>query len=69
MWVASFKKVNLHPDHRISFIDWIKKIDEKVEVGEHFFSKRNDSCFEAMPSFWHRLTIEARHEAVSLIDR
>ncbi len=29
IWIASFKKVHLHPDHRISFIDWIKKIDEK----------------------------------------
>jgi hypothetical protein len=35
IWIASFKKVHLHPDHQISFIDWIKKIDEKVEAGEH----------------------------------
>jgi hypothetical protein len=69
IWIASFKKVNLHPDHRISFIDWIKKIDEKVEAGEHFFSKHNSSCFLAMPSSWQHLSVEARHAVVSTIDR
>jgi hypothetical protein len=69
MWISSFTKVNLHPDHRISFIEWIKKIDEKIEVGEHFFSKCNNSCFLAMPMFWQKLSIEARHAAISVIDR
>ena len=25
-WINSFIRVNLHPDHRLSFVDWIKKI-------------------------------------------
>jgi hypothetical protein len=69
MWIASFKKVNLHPDHSTSFVERIKKINKKVEVGEHFFSKCNNSCFEAMPSFWHCLGIEVRHHAMSIIYR
>jgi hypothetical protein len=69
LWISSFKKVNLHPDYRIPFLDWIKKNDEKVVAGEHFFHKHNNSFFQAMPSFWQHLTIEARHSVVSTIDR
>ncbi len=67
MWISSFKKDNLHPDYRIPFLDWIKKIDEKVVAGEHFFHKHNNSFFQAMPSFWQRLTIEARHSVVVML--
>ncbi len=28
-WVKSFVKVNLHPDFRIDFVDWLNRIDKK----------------------------------------
>jgi hypothetical protein len=28
-WIDSFKKVNLHPQHRVPFEVWLRKIDSK----------------------------------------
>ena len=32
-WIHSFIRVNLHPDHHLSFVDWIKKIESQVVAG------------------------------------
>jgi hypothetical protein len=69
MWIFLFTKVNLHPDHRISLIGWIKEIVEKIDAREHFFSKISNSCFLAMPMFWQKLSIEARNAAILVIVR
>ena len=33
-WIASFRMVNMHPNHRLPFDKWIDKIKEHVTVGE-----------------------------------
>ena len=38
IWNSLFNKVNLHPDHWTSFLDWFKHIDDKILMGERFFS-------------------------------
>jgi hypothetical protein len=48
-WINSFKKVNMHPHHRVPIDVWLRQIDDKVGVGERFFKKRT-SLFDAMPS-------------------
>jgi hypothetical protein len=46
MWIASSKKVNLHLDHCTSFVEGIKKIDEKVEVvGKFSYFLTYFNCF------------------------
>ena len=46
MWIASFKKVNLHPDHHIFFVECIIKIDVKVDVGRHVFSNASTATLK-----------------------
>lgn len=65
-WVSSFKNVNLHPDFRISFLEWSKKIEKDLETGERFFVARN-GLFDALPTFWQHMTCEARHEVVAVL--
>ncbi len=65
-WIQSFKKVNLHPRHRVSFDVRLKKIDTKLSSGE-FFALRT-SLFDAMPAVWKNMSVEDRHAVVSVID-
>ena len=66
-WIESFKKVNLHPQHdRVSFDDWLKKIDSKLSSGEFFASRT--SLFDAMPAVWKNMSVQDRHDVVSVID-
>jgi hypothetical protein len=58
-WVASFKKVNLHPHHRLDFNCWCKKIDSKLKTGEQFFKNRV-GLFDAMPAFRKYMPAEQR---------
>ena len=34
VWTDTFVDVNLHPNHRMTFHDWIKKISPAVKTGE-----------------------------------
>jgi hypothetical protein len=67
-WINSFKKVNLHPDFRIPFSEWLQKIKEKIETGERFFKERLNTIFDAMPALWKNLSVEERHDCMSIID-
>ena len=65
-WIESFKKVNLHPRHRVSFDVLLKKIDTKLSSGE-FFALRT-SLFDAMPAVWKNMSVKDRYAVVSVID-
>ncbi|KAI2498520.1 hypothetical protein MHU86_15980 [Fragilaria crotonensis] len=65
-WIESFKKVNLHPVHRVPFDVWLKKIDSTLSGGEFFASRT--SLFDAMPVMWKSMSVEDRHAVVSIID-
>lgn len=67
-WKKSFIRVNLHPQHRVSIMEWLKKIEQTVAVGDRFFTAHNSSLFDAMPAFWQKLTVEARHKCMAVID-
>jgi hypothetical protein len=66
-WVESFVGVNLHPDRRIPFEEWLKKIDSKIQIGERFFKVRNRSLFDAMPALWKQMTEIMRQMVVDTI--
>ena len=68
VWEQSFIGVNLHPDHRIPFDDWVKKIDATLQGGERFFHDNKQSMFDAMPVLWKNMTVEVRHKVVCTID-
>lgn len=69
-WINSFVKVNLHPKHRLSFGDWIAKLDEKgiLESGKKFL-KDDGRLFDAMPAFWRCMSIESRQEFFQVVNR
>ena len=35
-WISSFKKFNLHPKHRVSFIQWCDRIKPFLQVRDYF---------------------------------
>jgi hypothetical protein len=66
-WMASFKKVNLHPHHKLDFNGKCNKIDSKLKTGERFFKNRV-GLFDAMPAFWKYMPAKQRRLVVALID-
>ena len=53
-WVASFKRVNLHPKFRVDFTTWCKRISGFLQGGDSF--KRESSLvdtYRLLPAFWH----------------
>lgn len=67
-WEKSFIKVNLHPDHRVNFDEWVKRIDTTLVTGEKFFVGRR-SLYDAMPAAWKHLSPEQRQTVKFMIDR
>jgi len=67
-WISSFKRVNLHPDYRLNFEDWLKRIGSKIVAGEKFFKGRH-TLYDMLPQFWKQMPTEDRQLAVEQIDR
>ena len=68
IWVKSFRKVNLHPDYRVSFKEWLKKIDSHVTTGDTAYTRSNeDSIYDAMPAFWKAMKVEERQKVLQRI--
>ena len=58
VWTDSIVAVNLHPHHRMTFPDWIKKISPSVKIGETaYFRNREGSYYDAMPSLWENMSV------------
>jgi hypothetical protein len=66
-WVASFRKVNCHPDYREPFRDWCIKIEGDLNTGDMFFKDRT-SLFDAMPAVWKNMKTEDRRVICGIID-
>jgi len=66
-WARSHRRVNTRPSCRVSFKEWIKRLDDRgiLVSGEKFFTKRT-SLFDAMPACWTNLSVEHRHEVISI---
>lgn len=70
IWERSFKSVNLHPDFRVSFDDWIAKIKPYLSAGEQTYSRANESSlFDAMPEFWKNMDAKDRRDVVRMTDK
>ena len=68
-WVTSFKRVNLHPKYRTSFVEWCKKIDRYLVGGQSFESETELDMYSLLPSFWHGMTPAEKKKAVSIFDK
>jgi hypothetical protein len=52
-WVTSFKRVNLHPDHRVCFPEWCNKISHFLKGGESFKPETVMlDTYKLLPPFW-----------------
>ncbi len=67
-WIQSFRKVNLHPDFRVWFHEWLQKIQEKIETGERFFKEHANSLFDALPAVWRNMSTVHRQKCIHIID-
>lgn len=59
-WIHSFKKVNLHPHHRVSFQDWCERISHFLQGGESFKPEVLTDGYALLPSFWHGMLPEEK---------
>ena len=69
VWTYSFVAVNLHPRHRMTFHDWIKKISPAVKTGEiAYFRNHKGSYYYAMPSVWKNIYAPIQIEVMCIIE-
>ena len=73
MWINSFKRVNLHPDHRLSFKYWTVKIASFLTAGSIFknFNEQPTSLEKCalLPSFWWGMKPTERQQAVDIVTK
>ena len=59
MWASSFKTINIHTHHRVSFEEWVERIGAHLKTGENnYYRTHADSYHDACPSFWKRMDVE-----------
>ena len=66
VWEASFIAVNMHPHHRISFDDWMDKIDNFTRAGEKFDDEVIDLS-SMLPKIWLQTPLPKRQEWLATI--
>ena len=67
-WTSSFKSVNLHPKHRISFPEWCVKINDHLVTEEKAYVRTNETMYAAMPAYWKNMSVEQRQKIAQRID-
>ena len=67
VWVSSFKKVNLHPHHRVDFPSWCKRISHFLQGGESFKEETQvDDYYSMLPTFWHGMLPAEKKLVISI---
>ena len=69
LWIDSFRKVNLHPHHRVDFAEWCKTIDHYLQGGQSFKVEAQLDEYALLPSFWHGMEPEEKKLAMSILER
>ena len=69
LWTDYFVAVNLHPNHRMNFTEWIKNISPFFKTGKTaYFRNHEGSYYEIMSSVWKRcLFLSEERQCVLLI--
>ena len=65
-WIYSFKKVNLHPHHRVSFPEWCERISHFLQGGQSFKSEVVRDSYALLPSWWHGFLPEQKKRAATI---
>ena len=67
VWENSFVAVNMHPDHRVSFDDWVQKIAPFVKAADKFEAEVVDE-FAMLPAEWRKKPLTVRKRWIKIID-
>lgn len=70
-WSESFRKVNLHPDDRVPFDEWMRILDRRgvlTNTSQAFFDGRT-TLYDAMPALWKHLSVTDRQSVIDIIDK
>ena len=67
VWENSFVAVNMHPDYRVGFQDWIQKIAPFVQAANKF-EKEVVEEHALLPAEWKKHTLEQRQSWIKIID-
>jgi hypothetical protein len=65
-WIKSFKKVNLHPHHRVSFEEWCKRIAHHLQGGLNFKPETHRDMYTMLPTFWHGMLPDEKKQAMAI---
>ena len=66
VWETSFIAVNLHPLHRISFEDWLKKISPFVKAAEKY-DEEIVNLSDLLPKTWLTVPLNKRQEWMQIV--
>lgn len=67
-WVVSFKRVNLHPSHRVSFSEWCDRISGFLQAGQSFRQETHDvDAYTMLPTFWHGMSTEEKSKCLDIL--
>jgi len=64
IWINSFKMVNMHPSHRLPFLEWIQKIDGALQGGIGYVAEETTAKtrFDLLPTFWRGMEPDERRK-------
>ena len=66
-WKQSFVNVNMHPHHRRSFKDWLKKIKEDLDKGAEFEDEPDTSLYDLLPAWYHNWPVEDKDAGLKIV--
>ena len=67
-WGYSFDKVNLRPSTRVSFPEWIKRIEHYIQGAESFKPEVVRDPYALLSPFWHGMEPEEKKHAMSIFE-
>ena len=69
-WERSFKRCNLHPDHRVGFVDWCERIMPELQCGSKFEIEDTDTDRRALlPPWWRNLAQTTKEQAAAIASK
>ena len=73
IWDGSFRAVNLHPKHQISFEAWCKKLEPFMKAADSFNliaqSNNNFDVYTLLPGIWQAMSPLEKQSAVDIVQR
>ena len=66
-WVKSAIKVNLHPFHRVPFVEWCQRIAPFLQGGLNFKPEAAVDKYSLLPAWWHGMRPEEKKATAAIV--